>query len=81
MPTMTKCPRCNIEQEESSQCAYCGLVFEASGDTTRSVKGVHLKAPLLVAVILVIAGAIVVGRADSSLADRSARGPGAGKAT
>jgi hypothetical protein len=56
---MTKCPRCNIEQEESSQCAYCGLVFEASGDTTRAVKGVHLKAPLLVAVILVVAGALL----------------------
>jgi hypothetical protein len=58
---MTKCPRCSLEQEESAQCEYCGLVFETRGDSTPTAKTVQPKLTVLFAVILVIAGALVAG--------------------
>ena len=56
---MTKCPRCKLEQEESPQCAYCGLVFEEFRDPVRATKAVHRKRYVLIAVILVAAGALL----------------------
>ena len=56
---MTKCPRCNLEQEESPQCEYCGLVFEAFKDSIRTSKFVHPKRAVLFAIILVVAGALL----------------------
>jgi hypothetical protein len=56
---MTKCPRCNIEQEESPKCKYCGLVFEAFGDSTRTAKVVYPKRTALVAIILVVSGVLL----------------------
>ena len=59
--TMTKCPRCNLEQEESAQCEYCGLVFETLEDSTPAAKAVQPKRTALFAIILVVAGALVAG--------------------
>jgi hypothetical protein len=56
---MTKCPRCNLKQEESPQCEYCGLVFEEFGESTPSSKLVHPKRTVLFAIILVVAGALL----------------------
>ena len=56
---MTKCPRCKLEQEESPQCAYCGLVFEEFRDSARAAKDVHTKWYVLLVVILVAAGALL----------------------
>ena len=55
---MTKCPRCNLEQEESSQCKYCGLMFEALRDSKPAAKVVRPKRAVLFATILVVAGAV-----------------------
>ncbi len=56
---MTKCPRCNLEQEESPQCEYCGLVFEAFREPTRASKVANSKRAVLIAVILVVTGAFL----------------------
>jgi len=56
---MTKCPRCNIEQEESPQCEYCGLVFEAFRESTQASKVAHSKRAVLIAIILVLTGALL----------------------
>jgi hypothetical protein len=56
---MTKCPRCNLEQEESPQCEYCGLVFEEFGESTQASKVVHPKRTVWFAIILVVAGALL----------------------
>ena len=58
---MTKCPRCNLEQEDSRQCEYCGLVFETLGDSTPAAIAIQPKRTVLFAIILVIAGALVAG--------------------
>ena len=57
---MTKCPRCNLEQEESPQCKYCGLMFEALRDSNPTAKA-RPKRAVLFAIILVVAGAVVAG--------------------
>lgn len=56
---MTKCPRCNLEQEESPQCKYCGLVFEEFRESTQASKLVHPKRTMLFAIILIVAGALL----------------------
>jgi len=56
---MIKCPRCNLEQKESPQCEYCGLVFEAYRDSTPAAKVVRPNRTVLFAIILVVAGALV----------------------
>lgn len=56
---MTKCPRCNLKQEESLQCEYCGLVFEEFRELAQASKPVHPKRALLFAIILVAAGALL----------------------
>ena len=58
---MTKCPRCNLEQEESAQCEYCGLVFETLEDSTPAAKAVQPKRTVLFAIILIVAGVLVAG--------------------
>jgi hypothetical protein len=56
---MTKCPRCNLKQEESPQCDYCGLVFEEFKDSIQTSKFVHPKRTVLFVIILVVAGALL----------------------
>ena len=56
---MIKCPRCKIEQEESPQCEYCGLVFEAFRESTRAAKLAHSKRAVLIAIMLLVAGALL----------------------
>lgn len=56
---MTKCPRCNLKQEESAQCAYCGLVFEAFRESPRASKVIHPKRTVWVALVLVVAGVLL----------------------
>ena len=56
---MTKCPRCNLEQEESKQCEYCGLVFEEFRESIKASKPVRLKRPMLFAIILAVVGALL----------------------
>ena len=56
---MTKCPRCNIEQKESSQCEYCGLVFETFMETARASRSARSKKALWVAGVLVAAVALL----------------------
>ena len=58
---MKKCPRCNLEQEESAQCEYCGLVFETFGESTPAAKALQPKRTVMFAIILVVAGALVAG--------------------
>ncbi len=56
---MTKCPRCNLEQKESPKCAYCGLVFDAFTEQTRSSKVTRYTRTVLIAIILVVTGALL----------------------
>jgi hypothetical protein len=56
---MIKCPRCNLEQKESSQCEYCGLVVEEFKEPARASKPVRSKKTLLAAVVLVAIGALL----------------------
>jgi hypothetical protein len=56
---MTKCPRCNLEQEESKQCEYCGLVFEEFRESIQASKVARPKRTILFALILVIVGALL----------------------
>ena len=58
---MKKCPRCNLEQKESAQCEYCGLVFETFGDSIPAEKAGEPKRTVLFAIILAVAGALVAG--------------------
>lgn len=58
---MTKCPRCNLDQEDSSQCEYCGLVFKTFRDSTPAAKAVKPIRTVLFAIILVLAGALIAG--------------------
>ena len=59
LSSMTKCPRCNIEQEESPQCEYCGLVFEAFRESTQTSKVAYSKRAVLIAMILFVTGALL----------------------
>ena len=56
---MTKCPRCNLPQEESPQCEYCGLVFKAFMETTEASKVTHSKRAVLIVIIMVVTGAFL----------------------
>lgn len=55
---MTKCPRCNLKQEESPQCEYCGLVFEEFRESTQASKRIQPKRKMLFAIILVAAATL-----------------------
>jgi hypothetical protein len=67
---MTKCPRCNLEQEESQQCEYCGLVFEEFRQSTQASEVAHPKRTVLFAIILVVAGALLASYLLISYQDR-----------
>jgi len=56
---MIKCPRCNLKQEESPQCEYCGLVFEEFRESTSASKRGRPKRTMLLAIVLVTAGALL----------------------
>jgi len=57
---MIECPRCNLEQDESPHCQYCGLDFSEHRKSARSSMAFNFKQIGLFALILVIAGAILV---------------------
>lgn len=54
---MIKCPRCNLPQEESPQCEYCGLIFKEFIESAQTSKTAHPKRVVLLVIILVVAGA------------------------
>jgi hypothetical protein len=56
---MIKCPRCNIKQEESPECEYCGLVFKEFTESARALRTTHPKRTALFVMILVVAGALI----------------------
>ena len=56
---MIKCPRCNIQQEESPQCEYCGLFFKEFRVSARKSKTVRPKRTVLFILMLVVVGAIL----------------------
>ena len=57
---MINCPRCNLEQDESPHCEYCGLDFSEHRKSARSSMAFNFKQIGLFALILVIAGALLV---------------------
>jgi hypothetical protein len=59
MSAMTKCPRCNLKQEESPQCEYCGLVFEEFKKSSQISRWFHSKRTVLLAIILLGAGTLL----------------------
>ena len=56
---MIICSRCNLEQDESPQCAYCGLDFSQQGATVRTSKATNAKRIVIFALMLVICVASV----------------------
>jgi len=56
---MKKCPRCNLPQEDSPQCKYCGLIFEEFMDSVQTSKTAPPKRTALIVIILVVAGALI----------------------
>lgn len=56
---MIKCPRCNLEQDQSPQCEYCGLDFREHRKSARTLKVSNTKRIGLLAAILVISGALL----------------------
>ncbi len=55
---MIKCPRCNLQQDESPQCEYCGLDFSEHSNSVRTSKAPYSKRIVLIAIILVVSGAL-----------------------
>ena len=56
---MIKCPRCNIQQEESPQCEYCGLIFKEFTGSSQKPKTVRHKRIVLFVIFLAAAGTIL----------------------
>ena len=56
---MIKCPRCNLEQDQSPQCEYCGLDFREHRKSVRTSKASYTKRIGLLAAILVISGTLM----------------------
>jgi hypothetical protein len=56
---MIECPRCNLQQEESPQCEYCGLIFKEFVESAQTSKTAHPKRTALVVIILIVAGALL----------------------
>jgi hypothetical protein len=56
---MIKCPRCNIQQEESPECEYCGLIFKEFTESARTSKTANPKRTALFVIILIAAGALI----------------------
>ena len=60
---MKECPRCKLPQEESSECRYCGFIFEESGKFSRestSGRTKHAKRFVRLALLLVIVASLFV---------------------
>jgi hypothetical protein len=55
---MITCPRCNLEQDESPQCAFCGLDFSEQTLSVRISKSPNPKRLVLLAVIVAICVAL-----------------------
>ena len=56
---MIICPRCNIQQEESRQCEYCGLIFKEFTGSSQKPKNVRHKRIVLFVIFLAAAGTIL----------------------
>jgi len=56
---MIKCPRCNLQQEASPQCEYCGLIFSEFVEFAPTSKTAFLKRTSLLVLILIVAGALL----------------------
>ena len=56
---MIKCPRCNLQQEESPQCEYCGLIFKEFRKAARTSKTALPKRTALYVIILAAAGVLL----------------------
>lgn len=56
---MITCSRCNLEQDESPQCVYCGLDFSEQTESIRTSKAPSAKRKVLLAVIVPICVALV----------------------
>ena len=57
---MIKCPRCNLLQEESPQCEYCGIIFKEFIESAQTSKTSHPKRTASFVIILVVAGVLLV---------------------
>ena len=55
---MIKCPRCKLQQDESPQCEYCGLVFKEFEESARTLKSDHRKRTAVFVIILLAAGVL-----------------------
>lgn len=56
---MIKCPRCDLPQEESPQCEYCGLIFKEFIESVQTSKTAYPKRTALFVIILVVSGALL----------------------
>ena len=56
---MIKCPRCNLEQDKSPQCKYCGLDFSEHSKSIRTSKAPNSKRIASLAVILAVSFVLV----------------------
>lgn len=55
---MITCSRCNLEQDESPQCAYCGLDFSEQSVSVRTPKAPNAKRRVLFAIVLALCVAL-----------------------
>jgi hypothetical protein len=56
---MIKCPRCNLPQEESPQCEYCGLMFKDFDESAKAPRAARLNRTALFAIALTVAGVLI----------------------
>lgn len=56
---MIKCPRCNLEQDESPLCEYCGLDFTAQAGPARTAGISAAKWVARLVLILAVFGAVI----------------------
>ena len=55
---MIKCPRCNLPQENSPECQYCGLIFEEFLESARKTRAARRKKIALFAMVVAAAGVL-----------------------
>ena len=55
---MITCSRCNLEQDESPQCAYCGFDFSEQNVSVRTPKAPNAKRRVLFAIVLALCVAL-----------------------
>ena len=83
---MIKCPRCNLPQENSSECQYCGLIFEEFLESTRKRRAARRKRTALIAMVAAAAGVLFAsywfissrhlsGEKSATIEDSSAHAP------